>query len=172
MVDFVKIREEYVTGDSVQNIASRHRISVDTVREFIRRNKLGAEKRALQAATHGKIMKQHQMDVANELAIINGRDVAISNRLRDLMAKKLQEIEASNDISLQDLSTLARTHKDVQHVARIALDANSDAVRTELLSKKDLRDYTEAELLQILNSQTEEDEKEASNEEVNEEQEE
>lgn len=103
------------------------------------------------------------MDVANELAIINGRDVAISNRMRDLMAKKLQEIEESSDISLQDLSTLARTHKDVQHVARIALDANSDAIRTELLSKKDLRDYTEAELLQILNTQAEEDEDENLN---------
>lgn len=158
MVDFVKIREEYITGDSVQNIAIRHRVSVDTIREFCRRNKLGAEKRAIQAATHGKIMKQHQMDVVNELAIINGRDVAISNRLRDLMAKKLQEIEASEDIPINDLATLARTHKDVQHVARIALDANSEAIRTELLSKKDLRDYTEAELLQILaNKENEED---------------
>jgi len=158
VVDFVKIREEYITGDSVQNIAIRHRVSVDTIREFCRRNKLGAEKRAIQAATHGKIMKQHQMDVVNELAIINGRDVAISNRLRDLMAKKLQEIEASEDIPINDLATLARTHKDVQHVARIALDANSEAIRTELLSKKDLRDYTEAELLQILaNKENEED---------------
>lgn len=168
MVDFVKIREEYITGDSVQNIAIRHRVSVDTIREFCRRNKLGAEKRAIQAATHGKIMKQHQMDVVNELAIINGRDVAISNRLRDLMAKKLQEIETSEEIPINDLATLARTHKDVQHVARIALDANSEAIRTELLSKKDLRDYTEAELLQIL-SQKESEENNEEPEEIEEE---
>lgn len=151
MVDFSKIREEYITGDSIKNISERHRVSIDTVKEFCRRNKLGAEKRALQAATHGKIMKQHQMDVVNELAIINGRDVAISNRMRDLMAQKLQEIEHADEVPLNDLATLARMHKDVQHVARIALDANSDAIRTELLSKKDIRDYTEAELLQILN---------------------
>lgn len=150
MVDFTKVREEYITGESVESIAIRHRISHDTVREFVRRNKLGAEKRAIQAATHSKIMKQHQMDVVNELAIINGRDLAISNRLRDLMAKKLSEIETADDISLQDISTMARVHKDVQHVARIALDANSDAVRTEILNKKDLRDYTEAELIQLL----------------------
>jgi ferritin-like protein len=165
VVDFVKIREEYITGESVQNIATRHRVSVDTIREFCRRNKLGAEKRAIQAATHGKIMKQHQMDVVNELAIINGRDVAISNRLRDLMAKKLQEIETSEDIPINDLATLARTHKDVQHVARIALDANSEAIRTELLSKKDLRDYTEAELLQILANKENEEESSSSDEE-------
>lgn len=158
MVDFVKIREEYITGESVQNLSTRHRVSVDTIREFIRRNKLGAEKKAIQSATHSKIMKQHQMDVVNELAIINGRDVAISNRIRDLMAKKLQDIESCDDVPIADLATLARTHKDVQHVARIALDANSDAIRTELLSKKDLRDYTESELLELLNQKESEEE--------------
>lgn len=144
MVDFVKVREDYLSGMRAIDIATKHRITVDTVREYVRRNSLATEKKAIQSHTTSKLMKKHELDVVTELAIINGRDLAISNRMRDLIAEKLD-----SDLDIQGLSTLARTAKDVQHIGRIALDANSEAIRTELLSKKDLRDYSEEELLRL-----------------------
>ena len=144
MVDFAKVREDYLTGMRTGDIAEKHRITVDTVREYVRRNNLASEKKAIQSHTTSKLMKKHELDVVTELAIINGRDLAISNRMRDLIAEKLNE-----DLDIPGLATLARTAKDVQHIGRIALDANSEAIRTELLSKKDLRDYSEEELLRL-----------------------
>jgi len=151
VVDFTKIREEYLAGERVGDIADRHRVTSNTVAEYVRRNNLGKHRKAIQANVNQKVMAQQSMDVVAELAIINGRDVALSNRLRDLIAGKMND-----DLTVMDIGSLARTLKDVQHVGRIALDANSEAIRTELLSKKDLRDYSETELLQLLQENEEE----------------
>lgn len=160
MVDFAKMKEEYVTGKgSVNSLAEKYRVSIDTVREQIRRNQWGKEKRMVQSRALKEVMKTNNFNIMEELAILNGRDLAISNKIRDLVAARLALWEADpDDVSLGDLSLLARTHKDLQHVGRIALDANSDAVRTEILSRgKDRRDYTEQELLEILAQEDKED---------------
>ena len=50
MVDFAKMKEEYVTGKgSVNSLAEKYRVSIDTVREQIRRNQWGKEKRMVQS---------------------------------------------------------------------------------------------------------------------------
>jgi len=160
MVDFAKMKEEYVTGKgSVNSLAEKYRVSIDTVREQIRRNQWGKEKRMVQSRALKEVMKTNNFNIMEELAILNGRDLAISNKIRDLVAARLALWEDDpDDVSLGDLSLLARTHKDLQHVGRIALDANSDAVRTEILSRgKDRRDYTEEELLEILAQEDKED---------------
>lgn len=141
MTDFAKVREDYISGMTVEACAIKYRLTVTQVREFVRRNKLVTERDTIKANTLQKVMKKHELDVVNELAIINGRDIAISNRLRDLIAKELD-----SELDINQLATIARMHKDVQHVARIALDANSEAIRTELMSKKDTREYTDDEL--------------------------
>ena len=160
MVDFAKMKEEYVTGKgSVNSLAEKYRVSIDTVREQIRRNQWGKVKRMVQSRALKEVMKTNNFNIMEELAILNGRDLAISNKIRDLVAARLALWEDDpDDVSLGDLSLLARTHKDLQHVGRIALDANSDAVRTEILSRgKDRRDYTEEELLEILAQEDKED---------------
>ena len=160
MVDFAKMKEEYVTGQgSVNSLAEKYRVSIDTVREQIRRKQWGKEKRMVQSRALKEVMKTNNFNIMEELAILNGRDLAISNKIRDLVAARLALWEDDpDDVSLGDLSLLARTHKDLQHVGRIALDANSDAVRTEILSRgKDRRDYTEEELLEILAQEDKED---------------
>ena len=153
MTDLAKLREDYLSGMSVEQCSTKYRMTVPSVREFVRRNKLVSERDSIKANTLQKVMKKHELDVVNELAIINGRDIAISNRLRDLIAKELD-----SELDINQLALIARMHKDVQHVARIALDANSEAIRTELRSQKDLKDYTEAELLQLLKEKEDEEE--------------
>jgi len=158
VVDFAKMKEEYVTGKfTVNQLVEKYRVSLDTVREQIRRNQWAKEKRMVQSQALKEVMKTNNFNIMEELAILNGRDLAISNKIRDLVAARLALWESDpDDVSLGDLSLLARTHKDLQHVGRIALDANSDAVRTEILSRgKDIRDYTEEELLSLLSQEEE-----------------
>jgi hypothetical protein len=148
MVDYVRMREEYIQGTMhLKQLADKYEVSINNLRDHSNRHNWGRERKKYQAELMDRVMKRHEVDILNELAIINGQDLALTKRMRQVLASKLSEIETSDDVSLNDLATMARLHKDLQHVGRIALDANSDAVRTEIMNQnKDKRDYSEDEI--------------------------
>ena len=149
-MDYSRVKEDYLSGMTESEMMAKHGMSLDSLRMAIRKNNWSIEKKALKAVSVQKAMKRCEVDVVAELSLINGQDIAITKRIRQQMARKLEMMEEMDEVPLQDLAVLARIHTDVQRVARTALDAGSEAMRAEIIGRKSLSEYTETELMNLL----------------------
>ena len=58
MTDLAKLREDYLSGMTVEQCSTKYRMTVPSVREFVRRNKLVSERDSIKANTLQKMMKK------------------------------------------------------------------------------------------------------------------
>ena len=158
--DWSNIRADYVTGQlSLQDLATKWRVSFDNLKKRCQGEKWVRERDAYRARVYNESVAHKGKTAVNELIELNEIDLIISKGIREMIRSKLDTmITAPDEHSITDMATLARCHKDVQFVGRMATGADTTTVK-EGVANKDKRDYSADELrerLSILRSQNKE----------------
>lgn len=148
-MDLIRVKEDYFRGLTESELVEKHGIGLAKLRWHCREG-WAAERRALRTDTMNKVMERSQIDAIAELALVNGQDIALAKKIRNQLARKMMMVEEADDVPLNDLAMMARVMSDVQRVSRIALDANAEAVRAEIIGRKDIKEYTVDELNLLL----------------------
>ena len=149
--DWSNIRADYVTGQlSLQDLSAKWRVSFDNIKKKCQAEKWVRERNAYRAKVYDQSVSAKGKTAVNELIELNEIDLIISKGIREMIRSKLDNMIAEPEAhSVTDMATLARCHKDVQFVGRMATGADTTTVK-EGVANKDKRDYSADELRQRL----------------------
>ena len=146
-VDWSNIRADYVTGQlSLQDLCRKWNVSFDNLKKKCQGEKWVREREQYRRKVYDQSVSAKGKTAVNELIELNEIDLIISKGIREMIRSKLDNMIAEPEAhSVTDMATLARCHKDVQFVGRMATGADTTTVK-DGVANKDKRDYSADEL--------------------------
>lgn len=121
--DWVSLKYEYLSSNlDLVEFSEKKGIPYQTLSKWSSKEKWNEQREDLRKQTEKIMLNKIVIDRAFEIGQQNERDIKAVKRIYKLLELKLD----NSELNLRDLKTISSSLKDLQAVARLALDASTD----------------------------------------------